>query len=56
MLGLVQRTFFMWISRGQPNGLAQQANALFEIVWRGITNPAFDASGRPMTNATHDRN
>lgn len=56
MLGLVQRTFFMWVSRGQPKGLAQQANSLFEIVWRGITNPAFDVTGRPMTNATHERN
>jgi AcrR family transcriptional regulator len=42
MMGFVQRTFFMWISRGKPQGLAEQANALFEIVWRGITNPETD--------------
>ena len=39
MLGLVQRSFFMWISRGQAEGLAAQANTLFEMVWRGISNP-----------------
>ena len=39
MLGLVQRTFVMWEQRGQTGGLAVQANTLFEMVWRGITNP-----------------
>ncbi|MBI9083779.1 MAG: TetR/AcrR family transcriptional regulator [Desulfobacterales bacterium] len=38
MLGLVQRSFFMWISRGQSEGLAIQANILFEMVWRGISD------------------
>ncbi|MFH0725955.1 MAG: TetR/AcrR family transcriptional regulator [Pseudomonadota bacterium] len=42
MMGFVQRTFFMWVSRGKTKGLAEQANALFEIVWRGITNPEMD--------------
>jgi AcrR family transcriptional regulator len=39
MMGLVQRSFCMWIQRGQKEGLAAQANLLFEMVWRGITNP-----------------
>lgn len=42
MLGFVQRTYFMWVSRGRKKGLAEQANELFEIVWRGISNPAMD--------------
>ena len=42
MLGLVQRSFFMWISRGQTTGLAAQANTLFEMVWRGMSNPERD--------------
>ncbi len=39
MLGLVQRTFFMWIQRGQKESLAGQAGALFEMIWRGMTRP-----------------
>lgn len=37
MLGLVQRVFFMWVQRGQKESLADQANDLFEMVWRGMT-------------------
>lgn len=39
MLGFVQRSFFMWVSRGQKESLVANANALFEMVWRGISNP-----------------
>lgn len=39
MLGLVQRSFVMWIQRGQEEGLASGANDLFEMIWRGITHP-----------------
>ncbi|MDM8548941.1 TetR/AcrR family transcriptional regulator [Desulfobacterales bacterium HSG2] len=39
MHGLVQRSFFMWISRGRKESLAGQANVLFEMVWRAISNP-----------------
>ncbi len=39
MMGLVQRSFAMWVQRGQKGSLAAEANVLFEIVWRGITNP-----------------
>ena len=39
MMGFVQRTFFMWVSRGQKESLIAQANALFEMVWRAISAP-----------------
>ncbi len=39
ILGMVQRSFFMWISRGQKESLAGQANILFEMLWRAISNP-----------------
>jgi len=39
ILGTVQRSFFMWVSRGQKEGLSSQANILFEMVWRAISNP-----------------
>jgi AcrR family transcriptional regulator len=39
MLGTVQRAFTMWISRGQQGRLTDQANMLFEMVWRAIANP-----------------
>lgn len=39
MLGLVQRSFFMWISRGQRESLAEQSDVLFEMIWKAIANP-----------------
>ena len=39
LMGFVQRSFFMWIQRGQQESLADQANELFEMVWRGIAQP-----------------
>ena len=39
VLGLVNRAFTMWIYRGRNYGLAEQANVLFELMWRGISNP-----------------
>jgi AcrR family transcriptional regulator len=39
MLGSIQRTFVMWISRGQAESLSTQANVLFEMVWQAISNP-----------------
>ncbi len=39
MMGFVQRTFFMWVSRGQRDNLASQAYAQFEMVWRAISAP-----------------
>jgi AcrR family transcriptional regulator len=46
MMGLVQRSFFMWISRESKESLAGQANILFEMVWRAISNPNKDG-GEP---------
>lgn len=40
--GVVQRSFFMWVYRGQRESLSGQAHALFEMCWRAITNPALD--------------
>ncbi len=39
MMGFVQRSFFMWESRGQTYSLSEESNAMFEMVWRGISNP-----------------
>jgi AcrR family transcriptional regulator len=40
MLGTVQRTFFMWVSRGRQESLADQTDFLFDMVWRAIAKPA----------------
>ena len=39
MLGLVHRSFTMWIFRGQKESLSGNANVLFEMLWRAISNP-----------------
>ena len=39
LMGFVQRSFFMWILRGQKESLVENANAMFEMVWRGMANP-----------------
>lgn len=39
MLGTVQRAFVMWVQRGEEGRLTDQANMLFEMIWRAITNP-----------------
>jgi AcrR family transcriptional regulator len=39
ILGTVQRSFFMWVSRGEKESLSAQANTLFEMVWRAISTP-----------------
>ena len=41
IMGFVQRSFFMWILRGQKESLAERANTLFEMVWQGMANPDF---------------
>ena len=38
MLGLVQRCFTMWIFRGKKESLSGNANVLFEMLWRAISN------------------
>ena len=39
LMGFVQRSFFMWILRGQEDSLADEANVMFEMVWQGMTRP-----------------
>ncbi|MFH2064459.1 MAG: TetR/AcrR family transcriptional regulator [Pseudomonadota bacterium] len=43
MLGFVQRSFFMWVSRGQKENPSEQANVMFEMVWRAISNPDYES-------------
>ena len=42
MLGTVQRSFCMWVSRGRQESLSGQSNVLFEMIWRAISNPNTD--------------
>lgn len=44
LMGFVQRSFFMWILRGQQGSLSEQANVMFEMVWRGMANPRSSAN------------
>jgi AcrR family transcriptional regulator len=39
MLGFVQRSFIMWVQRGQKESLAEQTEVMFEMIWRGIVTP-----------------
>lgn len=39
ILGLVQRSFIMWVQRGQKESLAAQTDVMFEMIWRGIITP-----------------
>lgn len=50
LLGVIQRIFFMWVIRGKQEKLANEANALFEMVWQGIVNPAIIAYKELPTN------
>lgn len=50
LLGFIQRTFFMWVIRGRKDNLADNANALFEMVWQGIANPAIIEYKIPQTS------
>ncbi len=45
LMGFVQRSFFMWILRGQKESMAEQANTMFEMVWRGMVNPNYRNGG-----------
>jgi AcrR family transcriptional regulator len=40
LMGFVQRSFFMWIQRGQKDSLMERANPMFGMVWRGMVNPS----------------
>lgn len=39
VFGFIHRRFTMWVYRGQKENLTGDANAAFEMVWRGISNP-----------------
>ena len=39
MLGFVQRSFIMWVQRGQKDSLSGQTDLMFEMIWRGIVTP-----------------
>jgi AcrR family transcriptional regulator len=47
LMGFVQRSFFMWILRGQKESLSEQANTRFEMVWRGMANPQTSGDQHP---------
>ena len=49
LMGFVQRSFFMWILRGQKESLSEQANIMFEMVWRGMANPQTSTSHSSKT-------
>ncbi len=42
ILGTVQRSFVMWVSRGQRESLSGQTQVLFEMIWRAIAIPGED--------------
>jgi len=46
LMGFVQRSFFMWILRGQKESLSAQANQMFEMVWKGMTDPDHEGNGK----------
>lgn len=37
LLGFVQRSFIMWVQRGQKESLVDQTDVMFEMIWRGIS-------------------
>lgn len=39
MLGFVQRSFIMWVQRGQKDSLVDQTDIMFDMIWRGIVTP-----------------
>jgi len=45
MNGLVQRSFFMWVFRGQKESLTGKANVIFTMVWRAISKPEVQPYG-----------
>lgn len=39
MMGFVQRSFMMWIQRGQKEALTNQTDEMFNMIWQGIVKP-----------------
>lgn len=42
IIGFVRRIFPMWIYRGQKESLTGQADVIFEMIWRAVSNPEKD--------------
>ncbi len=40
MMGFVQRSFMMWVQRGQKETLSSQTDVMFNMIWQGIAAPA----------------
>jgi len=40
MMGFVQRSFMMWVQRGQKETLSSQTDVMFTMIWQGIAAPA----------------
>ena len=54
LMGFVQRSFFMWVQRGQQDSLVERANSMFGMVWRGMANPSLiDQSSQLDTPQKH---
>lgn len=39
MLGFVQRSFIMWVQRGQKKSLADETDVMFQMIWQGLISP-----------------
>lgn len=39
MYGIIRRCFSMWIYRGQTESFTSQADAIFEVIWGGMSKP-----------------
>ncbi|MEN8200796.1 MAG: TetR/AcrR family transcriptional regulator [Thermodesulfobacteriota bacterium] len=42
ILGFVQRSFIMWVQRGQKELLTARTDEMFDMIWRGIVTPEAD--------------
>lgn len=49
MLGFVQRSFIMWVQRGQKESLADQTDTMFQMIWQGIITPREQISQKLST-------
>jgi len=56
MLGFIHRSYFMWVMRGKKESLAQNGNALFEMVWQGMINPKFISLPNPQIDLLTKQN
>jgi AcrR family transcriptional regulator len=38
--GMIYRSFIMWVARGKKESFTSQADAIIELIWRGISKPS----------------